>query len=202
MNKLWSFYLEPTERVNNKNKRPCVSNNLEITIIPQNILTYLPYHHCIHCEISMLVFHNWLSNLLGLKRTMSSFLCLCYSHSLSNPLRNISLWFFLYFAFLNSYITNFISYFFLLFHLDLLNHFYIQIAMTIYQKEKKKIMMAFLTNKWASSSPFNHICRYDVFLSFKGEDIRNGIIGNLNWILHHNGTNTIMNDDLLRGEGI
>jgi hypothetical protein len=62
--------------------------------------------------------------------------------------------------------------------------------------------MAFLTNKRASSSSFNHRCRYDVFLSFRGEDTRNGFTSNLNGILRHNGINTFMDDDLPRGEEI
>ena len=62
--------------------------------------------------------------------------------------------------------------------------------------------MPFLTNKRASSSSFNHRCRYDVFLSFRGEDTRNGFTSNLNGILRHNGFNTFMDDDLPRGEEI
>ncbi len=62
--------------------------------------------------------------------------------------------------------------------------------------------MAFLTNKRASSSSFNHRCKYDVFLSFRGEDTRNGFTSNLNGILRHNRINTFMDDDLPRGEEI
>jgi hypothetical protein len=63
-------------------------------------------------------------------------------------------------------------------------------------------MLAFLIDKGASSSSFNRQCRYDVFLSFRGEDIRNGFTSNLNGILRHNGFNTFMDDELPRGEEI
>ncbi|KAK4596407.1 hypothetical protein RGQ29_014439, partial [Quercus rubra] len=43
---------------------------------------------------------------------------------------------------------------------------------------------------------------YDVFLSFRGEDTRNGFTSNLNGILRHNGINTFMDDKLQRGENI
>ena len=62
--------------------------------------------------------------------------------------------------------------------------------------------MAFLTNKGASSSCFTHRCRYDVFLSFRGEDTRNGFTSHLNGILCHNGINTFIDDELRRGEEI
>ena len=62
--------------------------------------------------------------------------------------------------------------------------------------------MALLTNKQASSFSFTQRCRYDVFLSFRGEDTRNGFTSNLNGILRHNGINTFMDDKLRRGENI
>ena len=62
--------------------------------------------------------------------------------------------------------------------------------------------MAFLTNKGASSSSFNCQYTYDVFLSFRGEDTRNGFTSNLKGILRHNGINTFMDDKLPRGEEI
>ena len=62
--------------------------------------------------------------------------------------------------------------------------------------------MALLTNKRASSSSFTQRSKYDVFLSFRGEDTRNGFTSNLNGILRHNGINTFMDDELQRGEKI
>ncbi|GMY20933.1 disease resistance protein RPV1-like isoform X1 [Fagus crenata] len=62
--------------------------------------------------------------------------------------------------------------------------------------------MAFLNSKGASSSSFTHRCRYDVFLSFRGEDTRNGFTSHLNGILRHNGINTFIDDELRRGEEI
>ena len=62
--------------------------------------------------------------------------------------------------------------------------------------------MVLLTNKQASSFSFTKQCRYDVFLSFRGEDTRNGFTSNLNGILRHNGINTFMDDKLRRGENI
>ena len=62
--------------------------------------------------------------------------------------------------------------------------------------------MALLTNKRAFSSSFTQRCKYDVFLSFRGEDTRNGFTSNLNGILRHNGINTFMDDELQRGEKI
>ena len=41
-----------------------------------------------------------------------------------------------------------------------------------------------------------------MFLSFRGEDRHNGFTSNVNGILRHNGINTFMDDDLLRGEEI
>ena len=59
--------------------------------------------------------------------------------------------------------------------------------------------MALLTNKGAFSSSFAEQCKYDVFLSFKGEDTRNGFTSNLNGILRHNDIDTFMDDKLPRG---
>nr|XP_023888218.1 TMV resistance protein N-like [Quercus suber] len=62
--------------------------------------------------------------------------------------------------------------------------------------------MALSTTKGTSSSSFTQRYRYDVFLSFRGEDTRNGFTSNLNGILCHNGINTFMDDRLQRGEKI
>ena len=62
--------------------------------------------------------------------------------------------------------------------------------------------MACLTNKGASSSSFTKQCRYDVFLSFRGEDTRNGFTGNLYGILRYHGINTFIDDELPKGEEI
>ena len=62
--------------------------------------------------------------------------------------------------------------------------------------------MAFLTNKGAFSSSFNHRYRYDMFLSFRGEDSSNSFISNLNGILRHNGINIFIDDELPREEEI
>ena len=62
--------------------------------------------------------------------------------------------------------------------------------------------MAFLTNKGASSSSFNHQYKYDVFLSFRGEDTRNGFTSHLNGILRDRGITTFIDDELRRGEEI
>ena len=62
--------------------------------------------------------------------------------------------------------------------------------------------MALLTNKRAFSSSFTQRCNYDVFLSFRGEDTRNGFISNLNGFLRQKDINTFMDDELQRGEKI
>ena len=62
--------------------------------------------------------------------------------------------------------------------------------------------MALSTTRGTSSSSFTHRCRYDVFLSFRGEDTRNGFTSHLNGILRHNGISTFMDDELPRGEKI
>ena len=60
--------------------------------------------------------------------------------------------------------------------------------------------MALLTNKRAFSSSFTQRFKYDVFLSFRGEDTRNGFTSNLNGFLSLKGINTFMDDELQRGE--
>ena len=62
--------------------------------------------------------------------------------------------------------------------------------------------MALSTTRGISSSSFTQGCRYDVFLSFRGEDTRNGFTSHLNGILRNNGINTFMDDELPRGEKI
>ena len=62
--------------------------------------------------------------------------------------------------------------------------------------------MALSTNKGVLSSSLTKRYIYDVFLSFRGEDTRNGFTSNLNGILRHNGINTFMDDKLQRGENI
>ncbi|XP_050277260.1 TMV resistance protein N-like [Quercus robur] len=62
--------------------------------------------------------------------------------------------------------------------------------------------MALSTTRGTSSSSFTQRCIYDVFLSFRGEDTRNGFTSHLNGILRHNGINTFMDDELPRGEKI
>nr|XP_023890756.1 TMV resistance protein N-like [Quercus suber]XP_023890757.1 TMV resistance protein N-like [Quercus suber]XP_023890758.1 TMV resistance protein N-like [Quercus suber]XP_023890759.1 TMV resistance protein N-like [Quercus suber] len=62
--------------------------------------------------------------------------------------------------------------------------------------------MALSTTRGTSSSSFTQRCRYNVFLSFKGEDTRNGFTSHLNGILRYNGINTFIDDELPRGEKI
>ncbi|XP_030958194.1 TMV resistance protein N-like isoform X3 [Quercus lobata] len=62
--------------------------------------------------------------------------------------------------------------------------------------------MALSTNKRVLSSSLTKRYIYDVFLSFRGEDTRNGFTSNLNGILRHNGINTFMDDKLRRGKNI
>ncbi|KAK4595473.1 hypothetical protein RGQ29_013798 [Quercus rubra] len=62
--------------------------------------------------------------------------------------------------------------------------------------------MALSTNNRVLSSSLTKRYIYDVFLSFRGEDTRNGFTSNLNGILRHNGINTFMDDKLQRGENI
>ena len=53
-----------------------------------------------------------------------------------------------------------------------------------------------------SSSPSTHQWDYDVFLSFSGEDTRNGFTGHLYRALRDKCINTFVDDDLDRGETI
>ena len=63
--------------------------------------------------------------------------------------------------------------------------------------------MADLTDGGGSSSSSTHQRRsYDVFLSFRGKDTRNGFTGHLYKALCDNGMYTFMDDDLQRGEEI
>ncbi|XP_030946035.1 TMV resistance protein N-like [Quercus lobata] len=68
--------------------------------------------------------------------------------------------------------------------------------------------MAFLTNKGpssssssSSSSSFTHQ-NYDIYLSFRGEDTRNGFTSHLHKALCDKGFNTFIDDNLRRGEDI
>ena len=49
---------------------------------------------------------------------------------------------------------------------------------------------------------FTQRSNYDVFLSFRGEDTRNGFTSNLNGFLSLQGINTFMDNELQRGEKI
>ena len=63
--------------------------------------------------------------------------------------------------------------------------------------------MADLTDGGGSSSSSTHQRRsYDVFLSFRGEDTRNGFTGHLYKALCDKGMYTFIDDDLQRGEEI
>jgi hypothetical protein len=62
--------------------------------------------------------------------------------------------------------------------------------------------MALVTSNQASSSSFTHRLKYDVFLSFRGEDTRNGFTTNLYKALGHRGIHTFMDNNLPRGEKI
>ena len=62
--------------------------------------------------------------------------------------------------------------------------------------------MVFLTNEGASSSSSTHRWKYDVFLSFRGEDTRAGFTTYLYKALEQKGINTFMDDKLPRGEEI
>ena len=62
--------------------------------------------------------------------------------------------------------------------------------------------MVILTEEGGSSSSSTHRWSYDVFLSFRGEDTRNGFTGHLYKALCDNGMYTFMDDDLQRGEEI
>ena len=62
--------------------------------------------------------------------------------------------------------------------------------------------MAFPINQGVSSSSFTPRCVYDVFLSFRGEDTRNGFTGHLYQALCDNGFNSFIDNDLPREEEI
>ena len=62
--------------------------------------------------------------------------------------------------------------------------------------------MAFPINKGDSFSSFTHQCRYDVFVSFRGEDTRNNFTSILIGILYHHGINIFLDNEHLRGEEI
>ncbi|XP_030950971.1 disease resistance-like protein DSC1 isoform X2 [Quercus lobata] len=63
--------------------------------------------------------------------------------------------------------------------------------------------MALVTCEGASSSSFTHQPKkFDVFLSFRGEDTRLGFIGHLYNALCQRGINTFIDDNLQRGEEI
>ena len=59
-----------------------------------------------------------------------------------------------------------------------------------------------LTDGGVSSSSSPHPWSYDVFLSFRGEDTRNGFTGHLYKALCDNGIYTFIDDDLRRGKEI
>ena len=62
--------------------------------------------------------------------------------------------------------------------------------------------MVFLTNEGASSSSSTCQWKYDVFLSFRGQDTRTGFTTYLYKALEQKGINTFMDDKLPRGEEI
>ena len=62
--------------------------------------------------------------------------------------------------------------------------------------------MADLTDGGGSSSSSTHQWNYDIFLSFRGEDTRNGFTDHLYKALCDNGMHTFIDDDLQRGEEI
>ena len=63
--------------------------------------------------------------------------------------------------------------------------------------------MALVTYKGASSSSFTHqLKKFDVFLSFRGEDTRFGFISHLYDTLRLRGIHTFIDDKLPRGKEI
>ena len=63
--------------------------------------------------------------------------------------------------------------------------------------------MALVTSEGASSASFIHQPKkFDVFLSFKGEDTCLGFTGHLYNVLCQQGINTFIDDNLQRGEEI
>ena len=59
-----------------------------------------------------------------------------------------------------------------------------------------------LTDEGGSSSSSTHRWCYDIFLSFRGEDTRNGFISHLYKALCDNGIYTFIDNDLPKGEEI
>ena len=53
-----------------------------------------------------------------------------------------------------------------------------------------------------ASSSSTHPCKYDVFLSFRGEDTRRGFTDHLHKALSRHGINTFIDDQLRRGKQI
>ena len=62
--------------------------------------------------------------------------------------------------------------------------------------------MDFLNNRGAISSSSTRRWEYDVFLSFRGEDTREGFTSHLYKALCDKGINTFIDDELPRGEEI
>ena len=62
--------------------------------------------------------------------------------------------------------------------------------------------MADLTDGGGSSSSPTHQWNYDIFLSFRGKDTRNGFTDHLYKALCDNGMRTFIDDDLQRGQEI
>ena len=62
--------------------------------------------------------------------------------------------------------------------------------------------MAFSINRVDSFSSSTPQWDYDVFLSFRGEDTRNGFTGHLYYDLCNKGINTFIDNDLQKGEKI
>ena len=62
--------------------------------------------------------------------------------------------------------------------------------------------MAFPINRVDSFSSSTPLWDYDVFLSFRGEDTRNGFTGHLYYDLCNKGIKTFIDNDLQRGEEI
>ena len=60
--------------------------------------------------------------------------------------------------------------------------------------------MAFTASEPASSSYSNHQWNYDVFLSFKGENTRNGFTSHFYKALCDKGIYTFIDNDIQRGE--
>lgn len=52
----------------------------------------------------------------------------------------------------------------------------------------------------SSSSYFPHSWRYDVFVSFRGQDTRYNFVDHLFSALHHKGINTFIDNDIIKGQ--